>query len=236
MAPLSEEDKKVVKRWWKCSAKIIYQRGYTLNGKYCPSLTPSHLPVTCRSFQEIVNAGTVISVTAKRKVDKRVVKLTIVKALRGTGDEGNVQLGDQNATFFDVHSNRGSHTLMVTLDHTPPQPLWKRLFSFWSTKERGKATEITGTRHGSKGEIAQAFDGRYAEFQTLFQTLESVGEGTAPNGHPVMVATSFFGSRDKHLAELPARPNPTLHIHAGKNSTHIVLHGVDFADYNLAWQ
>jgi hypothetical protein len=60
MSQLSEKDKMVVKRWWKCSVKTIYQSGYTLGSKYSPSLTPSHLPETCRSFQEIANAGIVI--------------------------------------------------------------------------------------------------------------------------------------------------------------------------------
>jgi hypothetical protein len=46
-------------------------------------------------------------------------------AVRSAGDEGNVQ--EQDVTYFDVPANRGSHTLMVTPDPTPPRPLWKRL-------------------------------------------------------------------------------------------------------------
>jgi hypothetical protein len=59
MCQLSKEDKEVVKRWWKCCKKFIFERGYILD-EYNPSLRPSHLPETCRSFQQIVNAGAVI--------------------------------------------------------------------------------------------------------------------------------------------------------------------------------
>ncbi|KAF8257011.1 hypothetical protein EI94DRAFT_101940 [Lactarius quietus] len=102
MSELSKEDKKVVKRWWKCCAMFILDRGYNILDKYSPSLTPSHLPETCRSFQEIVNAGTIISVTAKRRDNKRSVKLTIV-VLRGVRDEGNAQ--EQDVAYFDVPAN-----------------------------------------------------------------------------------------------------------------------------------
>ncbi|KAH9074700.1 hypothetical protein EDB83DRAFT_2312239 [Lactarius deliciosus] len=98
MSQLSKKDQKVVKRWWKCCATFIHQKGYILD-KYSPSLIPSHLPETCRSFQEIVNAGAIISVTAKRNGDKHSVKLTLVKGAR---DEEDAQ-GD--ATYFDVPAN-----------------------------------------------------------------------------------------------------------------------------------
>ena len=68
-------------------------------------------------------------VAAKRRIDRKPVKLTIV---RGARDEGNMP--EQNVTlapgvtYFDVPANRGSHTLMVTPIAISPRPLWKQLF------------------------------------------------------------------------------------------------------------
>ena len=58
------------------------------------------------------------SATAKRKVDRIPVKLTIV---RGARDEGNVQ--EQNVTYFDAEG----HTIMVTPITGPSWPLSVRL-------------------------------------------------------------------------------------------------------------
>ena len=73
--------------------------------------------------------------TAKRRVDNRSVKLTIL--VRGARDEGLVQeqdvTGALDVTYFDVPANRGSHTLMVTPIVTPSRPLWKRLLRLQSS-------------------------------------------------------------------------------------------------------
>ena len=59
MPELSRLDKKVVKYWWGEAAISIFESGYILD-KHIPSLRVSHLPETCRSFQEIVDSGAII--------------------------------------------------------------------------------------------------------------------------------------------------------------------------------
>ncbi|KAI0252038.1 hypothetical protein BJV78DRAFT_1206737 [Lactifluus subvellereus] len=107
MPQLLSDDKKVVKRWWKCCYEQITKRGYYLERRYSPSTFPSNLPENCRrGFQDIVGTGAEITAKAKRKTDHCWYLLTLVPSTSDSSDD--------NGQDYLTVNNRGSHKLKVT--------------------------------------------------------------------------------------------------------------------------
>ncbi|KAI9429753.1 hypothetical protein H4582DRAFT_2024809 [Lactarius indigo] len=109
MVQLSERDKKVVRRWWKSAKNSIYDEGsdngFTLDN-YNPSLTPSNLPGTYRSFEEILKAMTnPISARAKSNRDGSLVELIVSQT-------GAKIAGVEAPTYIQVN-NCGPYTIAV---------------------------------------------------------------------------------------------------------------------------
>lgn len=62
-------------------------------------------------------------VAAKRRVDRKPVRLTVVRGGKSEGKQDTTL----DVLYFTVLKNRGSYTLKVTPIVTPSRPLWKRL-------------------------------------------------------------------------------------------------------------
>ena len=105
------------------------------------------------------------SATAKRKVDRIPVKLTIV---RGARDEGNVQ--EQNVTYFDAEG----HTIMVTPITGPSWPLSVRLPRLpWSPLHRIEESDAPQSESSSTDSSLQPYRSANVSFISTDPSLQS---------------------------------------------------------------
>ncbi|KAI0252045.1 hypothetical protein BJV78DRAFT_1206787 [Lactifluus subvellereus] len=112
---LSNEDKKVVKGWWKDCYDDIRKHGYALPTEFIPSHTPSRPPPNQRSFNDIARPGILISVLARREEDGFRVMLTWVPpGFKPRIPEPHNHCAPCLHLFVLENSRGGTHSIVVT--------------------------------------------------------------------------------------------------------------------------
>ena len=137
------------------------------------------------------------SATAKRKVDRIPVKLTIV---RGARDEGNVQ--EQNVTYFDAEG----HTIMVTPITGPSWPLSVRLPRLpWSPLHRIEESDAPQSESSSTDSSLQPYRSKNVSFVPADLSLQPYRSAnvsfisTDPSLQSYYSANTSFISTDSSL-------------------------------------
>lgn len=112
MKKLKKEDREVVEKWWECSSKALYKKGYILK-KYRPPVDMDCCKYqgNGKSFEEILE-------------EVGVGKILANATCRNDGSPVELAVWGYTAPGFRVHNSGYFRVVATPID--PPAPLWRR--------------------------------------------------------------------------------------------------------------